>query len=81
MFQAHSGPVAKIRMSFDDQYLFSVGDDGCLIIYSILDKDGRVARKERDVMWAEEVLIGKADLEEKNSSMIELKTRVCTAQG
>ena len=73
---AHTGPVAKLRISFDDQYLFSVGDDGCLVIYSINDREGRALHKDREVAWSEEVLIGKTDLEEKNSLMAELKTRV-----
>ncbi len=37
---AHSKPISKIRVSNDDNYCFSAGKDGALVIYSINDKDG-----------------------------------------
>lgn len=73
---AHVGAVAKLRMSHDDQFLFSVGDDGCLMMFSVNDREGHSLRREGDHAWAEEVLIGKADLEEKNLTVADLRTRV-----
>ena len=35
---AHCGSVSKMRVALDDQHLFSVGDDGCVIVYKISDK-------------------------------------------
>merc|ERR1719494_598157 len=74
--QAHSGAINKMRMSFDDQYLFTVGEDACLYIYKATDKDGRSLKRDKEVGFAEEILITKSDLEEKNALMAELKTRV-----
>ena len=74
--QAHASPVTKLRVSFDDQYLFSTSEDGCLLIYKIADKDGRVGKREKDVVYADEILVTKSDLEEKNSNMLELKARL-----
>lgn len=46
-------------------------------MFSVVNvQDGRSARREGEVVWAEEVLIGKTDLEEKNTMVAELKTRV-----
>ena len=45
-------------------------------VFFLTQQEGRSAGKERETAWAEEVLIGKADLEEKNTMMAELKTRV-----
>ena len=53
--QAHASPVTKLRVSFDDQYLFSVAEDGCMYTYKITDKDGRANKREKDVVFADEV--------------------------
>lgn len=55
----------QMRISYDDQYLFSVGDDGTLFTLKVADKDSRALKKERDTGYAEEVLITRSDLEEK----------------
>ena len=65
-----------MRISYDDQFLFSVGQDGSLFIFKVTDKDGRGLKREKDITFAEEVLVTKSDLEEKNTVMSELKTRV-----
>lgn len=52
-------------ISYDDQFLFSVSLDGSLFAFRIADKDGRSIKREKDVGYAEEVLVTKSDLEEK----------------
>ncbi|KAJ3330947.1 Cilia- and flagella-associated protein 57 [Blyttiomyces sp. JEL0837] len=74
--QGHSGPVTKLRVSYDDAYLFSTSEDGCLYVFKISDKEGRGMKREREIVYADEILVTKSDLEEKNSMMAELKTRV-----
>ncbi|KAK6099155.1 hypothetical protein MT418_000606 [Batrachochytrium dendrobatidis] len=74
--QGHSSAITKIRISYDDQYLFSSSEDGCLYIFKITDRDGCNTKRERDIVYADEILVTKSDLEEKNSLMAELKTRV-----
>ncbi|KAL2919821.1 hypothetical protein HK105_200738 [Polyrhizophydium stewartii] len=74
--QGHSMAISKMRVSYDDQYLFSASEDGCLFIFRITDRDGRGMKRERDIVYADEILVTKSDLEEKNSMMAELKTRV-----
>ena len=53
-----------MRISYDDNYLFSVAADGSLFCYRVADKDGRTYRKDKDVAYAEEVLVTKSDMEE-----------------
>jgi cilia- and flagella-associated protein 57 len=74
--QAHAGQVTRLRISCDDQFLFSASDDGCLYIFRISDREGRSTKREREAVYADEILVTKSDLEEKNSMMAELKTRV-----
>ncbi|KAI9001956.1 WD40-repeat-containing domain protein [Gaertneriomyces semiglobifer] len=43
---AHAGPVAKVAVSHDGQYAFSIGsDDGCLVVYRVVD--AQAAQVER----------------------------------
>jgi hypothetical protein len=74
--QAHSSQITRLRISCDDQFLFSASDDGCLFIFRISDREGRNTKREREAVYADEILVTKSDLEEKNSMMAELKTRV-----
>ncbi|EDO36068.1 predicted protein [Nematostella vectensis] len=74
--QVHAGSINKMRMSYDDQYLFTASEDGSLYIYKAVDKEGRGLKRDKEVGYAEEILITKSDLEEKNAMMAELKTRV-----
>lgn len=58
----------QMRISYDDQFLFSVGQDGSLLALRVTDKDGRGLKREKDITFAEEVLVMKTDLEEKVGS-------------
>ncbi|XP_032633573.1 cilia- and flagella-associated protein 57 isoform X1 [Chelonoidis abingdonii] len=75
-YQAHAGPVTKMSITCDDQFLLTVSEDGCLLIWKVYDKEGRGLKREKEVGYAEEVLITKTDMEEKTQVMLELKTRV-----
>ncbi|KAM5149014.1 cilia- and flagella-associated protein 57 [Mantella aurantiaca] len=75
-YQGHAGPVTKLVVTYDDQCLLSVSEDGCLMLWKISDKESRGLKRDKELGYAEEVLITKSDLEEKNQVMLELKTRV-----
>ena len=65
-----------MKITYDDQYLVTVAEDASIMLWKVQDKEGRGVKREKDVGYAEEILITKSDLEEKNSMMSELKTRV-----
>ncbi|XP_026533766.1 cilia- and flagella-associated protein 57-like isoform X3 [Notechis scutatus] len=75
-YQAHAGPVSKISITSDDQFLLTSAEDGCIIIWKVYDKEGRGLKREREVPYSDEVLITRTDMEEKSQVMLELKTRV-----
>lgn len=52
-------------LTFDDQHLLTVAQDGCLYTWKVYDREGRGIKREREVGFAEEVLVTKIDLEEK----------------
>lgn len=55
----------QMRISYDDQFLFTVGMDGSLFAFKVTDKEGRGLKREKDITYAEEVLVARSDLEEK----------------
>lgn len=56
---------SQMLLTFDDQFLLTVSKDGCLFTWKVFDKDGRGIKREREVGFAEEVLVTKTDMEEK----------------
>ena len=56
-----------MRLTFDDQYLVTVSEDSCVMIWKVQDKErgGMGRTKDKEVGYAEEILITKSDLEEK----------------
>ncbi|CAJ1051853.1 cilia- and flagella-associated protein 57 isoform X1 [Xyrichtys novacula] len=76
MYQAHCGPVTKMAITFDEQLLLTVSEDGCLLMWKIIDKEGRGLRSNRQIIHTEEILVTKSDLEEKNQNMLELRMRL-----
>uniref|UniRef100_A0A672T5W0 Cilia and flagella associated protein 57 n=1 Tax=Sinocyclocheilus grahami TaxID=75366 RepID=A0A672T5W0_SINGR len=79
-YQAHAGPVTKMVTTFDDQFLITVSEDSCLFIWKIIDKEGQGLKREKELIYAEEILITKSDLEEKNKIMLDLNARVTELQ-
>lgn len=53
-----------MMVTFDEQFLLTVSEDGCLLMWKLLDKDGRGLKVTRQMVHAEEILVTKADLEE-----------------
>lgn len=52
-------------ITFDDQFLLTASEDGCLLIWKIIDKEGRGLKNSRHVIHTKEILVTKSDLEEK----------------
>lgn len=74
--QGHGAAISKMKITYDDQYLITVAEDASILLWKIQDKEGRGLKRDKEVGWAEEILITKSDLEEKNSSMADLNSRV-----
>ena len=71
--EAHASAVTKLRISFDDQYLFSCSEDGSVYVFKVADKDEHTLKREKAVIFSDEILITKSDLEEKTVLMAELQ--------
>ena len=81
-YQVHSSPVTRIRMSYDDQYVFTVGADGTLACLNVREPSAAKGSKGSKQLtldtlpYAEETLVTKSDLEEKKAKMSELHHKV-----
>lgn len=65
MYSYYYPVPTQMVITFDDQYLLTVSEDGCLLIWKIIDKEGRGLKRDKEITYAEEILITKSDLEEK----------------
>lgn len=74
--QGHGKQILKMKITFDDLYLVTVSEDSTVMMWKIQDREGRTLKREKDIGWAEEILITKSDLEDKNATMRELQQRV-----
>lgn len=54
----------QMMVTFDEQFLLTASQDGCLMMWKLVDKDGRGLKTTRQIVHAEEMLVTKADLEE-----------------
>ena len=63
--QAHAMPIERMRLSYDNNYLFTGGMDGLVIIHDIKDRDprGAKAREGLGLPFSEEILVDKQDIE------------------
>uniref|UniRef100_A0A8C4J318 Cilia and flagella associated protein 57 n=1 Tax=Dromaius novaehollandiae TaxID=8790 RepID=A0A8C4J318_DRONO len=75
-YQAHAGPVTKMSVTDDDLFLLTASKDGSFLIWKVYDKEGQILKREKEVEYAEEVLIMRSDIEEKGQAMLDLQIRV-----
>jgi len=66
--QAHSGPIERMRISHDNQFLFTSGRDGSMMMFEIKDKDmlrGGAGRKFEGIAnFSEEILTEKTEMDQ-----------------
>jgi len=63
--QAHSRQIERMRLSFDNQQLFTSGKDGCLIVHDVKDRDPKGKTRERDCLpFSDEILTEKSEIDQ-----------------
>lgn len=61
--QAHSLPIERLRITYDNTALFSVGQDGLFCMFEVNEKNKGI-KKDRDtfqIQYSEEILIQKVE--------------------
>ena len=67
--QAHGGPIERMRLSFNNDWLFTAGRDCCLMIHEVKDRDprGGLVKRERDfglLQFSDEILTEKSEMDD-----------------
>jgi len=57
----HSKPIKKMKVSYNDDHLFTIGEDGLLVVYELYDKETQNKREKEgsEAEYAEDFLISK----------------------
>ena len=75
-------PATRLRLTPDDQFLVVAGEDGCVCVFDVKDRQDRAARSGGQtaalggIPWSEEILVTKSDLEEKTLASQELRNKI-----
>ncbi|KAL7747058.1 Cilia- and flagella-associated protein 57 [Sorochytrium milnesiophthora] len=72
----HASVVTHVVVSHDEQNAFSVGEDGCLCVFRINDKEIRAAKRDRDNIYSDEILALRHDVSEQLKLLTEVRARV-----
>merc|ERR1719171_89054 len=77
-YQAHAAPCSRIRITYDDSFLFSSGEDGCLYIFDVRKKDRVVSKRDKEgaLPFADEILVTRAFLDDKQAALLDLDRQV-----
>mmetsp|Transcript_26937 Transcript_26937/g.41056 ORF Transcript_26937/g.41056 Transcript_26937/m.41056 type:complete len:159 (-) Transcript_26937:433-909(-) len=63
--QAHGMAISRMRLSYDNNHLFSTGRDGCLIIHDVKDRDPKGKTREREGLpFSDEILTERQEIEQ-----------------
>ena len=68
-YVGHCAALTKMKLTASDEYLVTVSDDCSVMVWRVQERDSRTAKSEKEIIWAEEILITKCDLEEKVSPL------------
>jgi cilia- and flagella-associated protein 57 len=75
-YQAHSAAISRVRLTHDEQYLFSAGDDGCLCIFDLKKTVPSKRDKDAALGHADEILVTRAFLDDKQAVLLDLERKV-----
>ena len=67
----------QMKMTYDDQFLITISEDSCVMIWKVQDREGRNLKRDKEMLHAEEILITKSDLEEKVFAVLSLYVAFC----
>jgi len=78
-FTGHSEQITTLVSTQDGRNIITASTDGSIIVWNSYERDQKTVDRQAQEgfsQWAEEVLVSRTDLEEKNREVVELKTRV-----
>lgn len=73
--QAHSEEIKRMKISRDDRYLFTVGKDGCVIVYDIKERERTREKADNALPYSDEILTDKAELTDIQQKLEDARNR------
>jgi hypothetical protein len=76
--------IAKLRLTYDENFLVAADEHGCIVVMEVRSRQDRFQRTSStaypDLLtvsdWSDEVLVTRGELEDCNTMVAELKTKV-----
>ena len=83
--QAHGGPIERMRLSYNNEWLFTAGKDCCLMVHEVKNRDPRTGaiRRVRDNFqqtYSDDILTEKQALDEINGQKDQLEKELETVR-
>lgn len=75
-FRFFNTKITKVCMTYNDCTLVTAADDGTLIIWTILNNEGKTASHARELGLCSDILIARQDLVDKNDFITTLEMRI-----
>jgi len=58
-------PITRMRLSYDNNHLFTTGGDGCMIIHDVKDRDPKGKSRDREGLpFSDEILTERAEIDQ-----------------
>ncbi|XP_022254877.1 cilia- and flagella-associated protein 57-like, partial [Limulus polyphemus] len=64
-YTAHRHQITRMKVTYNDQYVVTSGEDSLLCVWKLTDKEGRTMKRDKETAYSQEILVTRADLEEK----------------
>jgi septal ring factor EnvC (AmiA/AmiB activator) len=76
--QAHSRPISRLRLNFDNTKLFAAGEDGVLSVFHINDREPRKTNTVSlpAIVLSDEILIEKKKRDDLQAEIARLKADI-----
>jgi WD40 repeat protein len=79
-----SAQISRMRLTFDENFLIVVDEHGCVVVMEVRGRQDRFQRSSTTAYpdlitlpdWSDEVLVTRGELEDCNTTVQELKTKV-----
>ncbi|KAF5270192.1 hypothetical protein FQR65_LT05672 [Abscondita terminalis] len=75
-FGAHSSTISKMAISYDDKNLITTSTDGVVVVWKILNAEGKMIIQDKDFVPSIDILITRVDLEDKIDMIRTLQLRL-----
>jgi cilia- and flagella-associated protein 57 len=77
--QAHSSSVERLRLTFNNNTLISVGSDGSLCVFDIKDKEPKLRKDGKElptIAYSDDILIPKNERDKFREDLDQLKREI-----